>query len=402
MSELDNWMKRFANTGGDDQGDKADNAKNVNDANSGATTENDSADAPKGKKKKGKFHVDEEWPPKKNRKGLLRNIFIAIFVLMVVSIVVSESIYTVKDTQTAVITTFGDAQINPNKGLQFKVPFFQELDLVNTTVQGFTIGYGTDDYGETYDVDDESIMITSDYNFLDVDFYVSYMVTDPVKYLYASDEPELILKNIAMTSIRSTLSAYTVDAALTTGKSEIQANIKQMIIGKLEVQDIGISLNDALIQDVEPPTQEVANAFKAVETAKQNKESAINEANQYRNEQLPAAEAKKDAILQKADADKTARINEANGQVARFNEEYEQYKDYPLITKQRMFYETMEDVLPSLKVVIDDGKGDIQKYYPIESFVQYDDYSYDNSTHTASDKPASLGSDDDSDESKEN
>ena len=171
-----------------------------------------------------------------------------------------------------------------------------------------------------------------------------------------------------MSSIRSVMSAYTVDSALTTGKAEIQSNIKQMIIEKLEAENIGINLVEASMQDVEPPTEDVRNAFKAVETAKQNMESAINEANQYRNEQLPAAEASVDKILQEAEATKTARINEATGQVARFNEEYAEYKKYPLITKQRMFYETMEDILPKLKVIIDDGSGNIEKYYPIESF----------------------------------
>ena len=186
--------------------------------------------------------------------------------------------------------------------------------------------------------------------------------------MYASEKPEQILKNIAMSSIRSTMSAYTVDAALTTGKAEIQSNVKQMIMEELEDENIGISLVDASLQDVEPPTDEVNNAFKAVETAKQNKESVINEANQYRNEQIPAAKASADKIIQDAEATKTSRIQEANGQVARFNAEYEEYKNYPLITKQRMFYETMEEVLPNLKVVIDDGSGSVQKYYPVESF----------------------------------
>jgi len=164
------------------------------------------------------------------------------------------------------------------------------------------------------------------------------------------------------------MSAYTVDTALTTGKAEIQSNIKQMIISKLEEADIGITLVDASIQDVEPPTDDIKNAFKAVETAKQQKESAINEANKYRNEQLPAAEAQADKILQDAEAQKTARINEATGQVARFNAEFAEYKNYPLITKQRMFYEAMEQLLPKLKVIIDDGSGNIEKYYPVESF----------------------------------
>ena len=308
--------------------------------------------------------------PKRKSGGFKKTISVvfAIIGAIIILTIVFDSFYSVRETEAAVVTTFGKAELNPNKGIQFKIPFIQEVTLVDTTVQGITIGYDTYEDGTTYSVDSESVMITSDYNFLDLDFYVSYSVTDPIKYLYASDYPEEILKNIAMTSIRSTVSAYSVDSALTTGKAEIQSNIRQMIINKLEEQDIGISLNDALIQDVEPPTEEVANAFKAVETAKQNKESAINEANQYRNEQLPAAEAEKDAILQKAEASKTARINEANGQVARFNEEFEQYRRYPLITKQRMFYEAMEDILPNMKVVIDNGNGDIQKYFPVEPF----------------------------------
>ncbi len=295
---------------------------------------------------------------------VVRYIIIGLFVV----ITIFNSVYSVKETETAVITTFGKASIVEGKGLKFKIPYIQKVIKVDTTVRGFSIGYYENEDGSTSDVDEESVMITSDYNFVDIDFYISYEVKDAIKYLYDSNQPEMILKNIAMSSIRSTMSAYTVDTALTTGKAEIQSNIKQMIIAKLEEADIGISLVDASIQDVEPPTDDIKNAFKAVETAKQQKESAINEANKYRNEQLPAAEAEADKILQDAEATKTARINEATGQVARFNAEFAEYQKYPLITKQRMFYEAMEELLPKLKVIIDDGNGNIEKYYPIESF----------------------------------
>ena len=208
-------------------------------------------------------------------------------------------------------------------------------------------------------------MITSDFNFIDCDFYVSYQVTDPIKYLYASDEPDVIVKNIAMSSIRSTVSAFNVDNAITTGKTEIQRNVKAMIISELEQEDIGITLVDASIQDVEPPTDNVIEAFTAVETAKQGKESAINEANAYRNEQLPAAEASADKILQDAGATSVSRVNEATGQAARFEAEYNEYVKYPLITKQRMFMETMAEVLPNLEVIIESGDGEVVKYYPV-------------------------------------
>lgn len=303
----------------------------------------------------------------------LEKLFLIItggIVAIIIGLCLFCSIYTVKETEVAVITTFGEPSIVSEKGLHFRIPFIQKLTKVDTTIQGFPVGYAED--GDTTtsaaDLEKESIMITSDFNFVNIDFYVSYQVKDPVKYLYASDLPETVLKNIAMSSIRSVISSYSVDAALTTGKSEIQYNCKELINELLVEQDLGINLVDISIQDVEPPTTQIKDAFKAVETAKQNKESVINNANKYRNESIPAAEAEVDKILQNAEASKNARVNEAIGQVSMFNEQYAEYQKYPLITKQRIFYETMGDLLPTLKVIIDDGTGDIEKYYPIESF----------------------------------
>lgn len=94
-------------------------------------------------------------------------------------------------------------------------------------------------------------------------------------------------------------------------------------------------------------------AFKAVETAKQGKETSINNANKYRNEKLPIAEADADQILQEAEATKQERINDANAQVAMFNAKFEEYEKNPEVTKKRMFYEAMEGILPQLRVIID-------------------------------------------------
>ena len=167
--------------------------------------------------------------------------------------------------------------------------------------------------------------------------------------------------------IRTVIGSYPVDDVLTTGKNEIQAAIKEMILERLSEQDIGIQLVNITIQDSEPPTSEVMEAFKAVETAKQGKETALNNANKYRNEQLPLAQAQADGIIKDAEAQKTERINEATAQVARFNAMYEEYIKNPTVTKQRMFYETMEDVLPSMKVYIVDESG-TQKMLPLDSF----------------------------------
>ena len=274
-----------------------------------------------------------------------------------------SSVYSINEQEQAVIVMLGKPTTVSTPGLHFKIPFLQEVHKVPTVINGFPIGY---ELGTKEAIEAESLMITSDYNFVNVDFFIEYKVSDPIKYLYSSQEPVLILKTLAQSYIRDTIGLYLVDSVITTGKNEIQAEIKEKLIGRLEKEDIGLQLVNITIQDATPPTVQVLEAFKAVETAKQSKETAINNANKYQSEQIPAAAAKVDEILKKAESTKAGRINEAEGQVARFNAMYEEYTKNPLITKQRMFYETMEELLPTLKVVIDDGSG-TSKLLPLES-----------------------------------
>lgn len=287
-----------------------------------------------------------------------------ILVLLVVAgLVLTQSMYSINEQEEAVVTTFGTATTVSQPGLHFKLPFVQQVTKVSTVINGFPIGY---DMNTEQSIESESLMITSDYNFVNVDFFVEYQVSDPVKFLYASEDPVNILKTLAQSYIRDTIGLYPVDSVITTGKNEIQAEIKEKLVTRLEQEDLGLHLVNITIQDAEPPTQQVLEAFKNVETAKQSKETAINNANKYKSEQIPAAEAKVDQILQQAEAVKEARINEAEGQVARFNAMYEEYLKNPLITKQRMFYETMEELLPNMKVIIDDGSGNTTKFLPLE------------------------------------
>ncbi len=294
-------------------------------------------------------------------------LFLLLVVVVIVGIALFGSFYTIKEQEQAVVTTFGKAKTVSTAGLHFKIPLIQRVQKVDTTIQGFSIGYNS----ETNErIETESMMITNDFNFVNVDFYVEYKVADPVKALFASEEPIIILKNIAQSAIRMVVGSYDVDSVITTGKYEIQSAIKDSILQKLEQQDIGIMLVNITIQDAEPPTAEVMEAFKSVETAKQGAETAVNNAIKYQNEQLPQAEAQVDKILQESESTKAQRVNEANGEVSKFNEMYEEYIKYPLITKKRMFYESMEDILPSMKVIVDSGDSDIQKLLPLDTLLE--------------------------------
>ncbi len=295
-----------------------------------------------------------------------KKIFAIIVLLIIVAIFSFGSFYSINEQEQAVITTFGKAKTVSESGLHFKIPIIQRVQKVDTTIQGMPIGY---DMYTGQSIEDESVMITLDFNFVNVDFFLEYRVADPIKYLYASQYPQTILKNVAQSNIRSVVGGYLVDDVITTGKFEIQSTIKDQIINELLDHDIGIQLVNLTIQDSEPPTEEVMEAFKSVETAKQGKDTSINNANKYRNEQLPKAEAEVDKIIQEAESAKARKVNQAQAEVARFNEMYDEYTKYPLITKQRMYYEAMEDILPSVKVIIDSGDG-TQKMLPLEPFTE--------------------------------
>ena len=301
----------------------------------------------------------------KDRSAVTR--FLKYAVIAVIAIlVISSGFYNVSEQENAVVTMFGKVVRTDTAGLYFKIPFLQKVSYVDITTHGTGVGYTIDNNGQNITDEANGIMITSDFNLLDIDFYLEYRVSDPVAYLYASDDPEEILKNIALSSIRSVVADFTVDEAMTTAKGQIQSIVKEDMTRELNEHNIGLAVVNITVQDSEPPTDEIKQAFKAVETAKQGADTAKNNALAYQNEQLPKAEANADKIVQSAQADKAARIAEAQGQVVRFNEMYEQYRLYPYITKKRMFYEAMEDLLPSLKVIISDGGT--QTMMPLDSF----------------------------------
>jgi membrane protease subunit HflK len=284
--------------------------------------------------------------------------------IFLVIICLFRCFYTVNEQKNAVVTQFGKIVKVNTAGLYIKPPW-QSVKKVDMTTHGTGIGYVVSE-GQNITDTDNGIMITSDFNLLNIDFYLEYRVSDPVAYLYNSELPEDILSNIAMANIRTVVSNYTVDEAMTTSKSQIQADIKEAMIKELENRNVGLTVVNITIQDSAPPTEDIIAAFKSVETAKQGADTAKNNALQYQNQQIPEAEAKADAVIQQANATKASRIAEAEGQVARFNQTYAEYQKYPLVTKRRMFYEKMEKILPDLKVIITDGKT--QTMYPLDSF----------------------------------
>lgn len=286
--------------------------------------------------------------------SIIKIIWIAMAAIFA-AILLFSSFYTASEDQDVVLTTFGQPSVVQESGMHMKLPFIQKVHKVDMSVRGMAIGY--DENGNS--IENESLMITKDFNFVSVDFYIEWQVTDAVAYLYAANDPEFMIKTLAMSFIRDTVGSYSVDEVLTTGKTQIQSEIKEKLMERLNAENIGVTIRSVAIQDAEPPTTEVANAFKAVEDAKQNAETVVNGATAYKNQKLPAAEAQVKSIVEGATADKATRIAEAQGQIARFNAMYAEYVKFPGITMERMYYEAMEELLPGVTIIVQGEDGTI-------------------------------------------
>ena len=303
----------------------------------------------------------------------IRTVVLVSLLAVVLIIGSSSCFYTVDDKQQAVVTTFGKVTDVTDAGLHFKLPFgIQKAHKVDVNVyQKIELGYSSTGGDEYYQVNEkENTMITGDYNIVNVDFFVEYKISDPVQYLFSSNKPELILRNLIQSQVRNVVGSTSVDAVLTDGKEGIQSQVKDLVTQILAEYDIGLTLVDVRIQDSEPPTLDVIEAFKTVETAKQQAETVVNDAKAYQNAQLPDAQARADKLVQNAQYLKQKRINEATQQVAMFSAMYEEYKLNPEITRSRMYYEAVSQILPGVKLYINTGDSNsVDMLLPLESIV---------------------------------
>ena len=259
------------------------------------------------------------------------------------------SIYFTNEQDIGFTSLMGKTTMIDGPGMHFKVPFLSQKHIYDATTKGMAIGYNEEDNASE---EADSLMITSDINFVNIDFYVEYRISDPIQYCYGTSNPEALLKDISMSAIRNTVGQYDVDSVMTTGKPEIESKVFDEIVAEIEKHSTGLTVSNVTIQDSEPPTAEVATAFKDVENAKQNADTVVNKANEYKNTKIPAAEAEAEKIKQSANASKTERINQAQEEVAEFEALYTEYEKNPDTVKERLYYEALEEILPNMEIII--------------------------------------------------
>ncbi|MGR4867052.1 FtsH protease activity modulator HflK [Caulobacter sp. LARHSG274] len=267
---------------------------------------------------------------------------IAGSVLGLVALWALSGCYVVQPKEQAVVTTFGAYTRTAGPGLRYHLPFpIERAELVSVTAtQALDVG-GT----AAAPVPDERLMLTGDENIVDLSFTVQWRVSDAAKYTFNVYEPDAVIKDVAESAMREVVGKTALTPILTTGRGQLQAETKRLMQQILDRYDIGVSIQNVNIQTATTPGP-VLEAYRDVQRAAQNAQSAAN------NARGEAAQ-----ITQAALGYREQVVREAAGDAARFNQVYEQYKLAPAVTRERLYIETMQRVLASSNKVIIDSKG---------------------------------------------
>ncbi len=287
------------------------------------------------------------------------SMLLGIILLLLVVWIVPGTFYSVEPDEEGVVTRFGKFHRTTSPGLHFKYPSPIEHSATPKIrqVQRAEIGFRASEGRPLQRVPAESLMLTGDQNIIDINLVAQYRIMDSVKYLFNVRRPHKLIRDSAETVIRGIIGSKKIDEALTTGKAEIQILAKDRIQALLDKYNSGMQIVTVQLQDVHPPEQ-VEAAFKDVVSAREDKERMINEAQGYRNAVIPEARGQAAKIVREAEGYREKVIKTAEGDAKRFQQQHTEYKKAPDITRERLYLDTMEEILPTIKkFIMGDKKG---------------------------------------------
>lgn len=288
-----------------------------------------------------------------------------------------SGIYIVNPDEQGVVLRFGKYNRTVDPGPHYALPapiesvYKPQVTQVLRSEVGFrSVGQSTTfQQGQVRTVAEEASMLTGDENIVNVQFSVQYKISDPVQYLFNVSAPTELVRNAAEAAMREVIGNSEIDSAITDGKLKIQNDATQLLQQILNRYGAGIQVLAVQLQDVHPP-KEVIDAFKDVASAREDKSRIINQAEAYRNELLPRARGQAAALRNQAEAYSATRIRNAEGEAARFDALRQEYDKAPKVTRQRLYYETMEDILSGSgeKLLLDgSASGRALPYVPLPS-----------------------------------
>ncbi len=295
---------------------------------------------------------------RKKMGGKLQKFVSGAVIIIAVTLWLLTGIYIVHPGEVGVVKRFGKAVYSTGPGPHWHLPFPIESAMKVTVerVRRVEIGFKTVRLVPTAEyrkIPRESLMLTGDKNIVAVEFIVQYKVKDAIDYLFNVKNPDDTVKDAAESAMREVVGRENIDSVLTVGKFKIQQETKALLQEILDKYRSGIAVVAVQLQDVTPP-QEVIHAFKDVQSAREDREKAINEAEGYRNDILPKAKGEAANIINKAIAYKEMKIKKAQGEVSRYLQTLAEYKKAKEITRKRLYIETMEEILQDAdKLIVD-------------------------------------------------
>lgn len=293
---------------------------------------------------------------------ITQNIRVVILALIGVMALFS-SFFTVETEEVGVVTRFGEYIREARPGLNFKIPFIDDVQFVPVQRQlKQEFGYRTTSSGVNSNFrksgfEDESLMLTGDLNLADVEWVVQYRINNPYNYLFKVRNVDETLRDVSESAMRQIIGDRTVNEVLTIGRAEITSEAEVAFQDIATEYEMGIRIEQVVLQDVNPPDP-VKPSFNAVNEAEQQRETLINQARADYNRVIPRAAGEAQQTIQQAEGYALNRVNTAEGEVSRFNDLYDEYIKAPEVTKRRIFLETMEDILPRMgQKIITDEQG---------------------------------------------
>ena len=277
---------------------------------------------------------------------------------------ITSSFYEVGTEETGVVLRFGHFNGFTEPGLHFKLPF--GIDTVNLVKTGRvlkeefgfrTVAAGVRTTYATKGFDEESLTLTGDLNVVDLEWIVQYQVADPFKFLYHIEDPRETIRDVTEATVRTVIGNSNVSNILTTERAMLAGTIQKDLQKILNGYDIGVHIVTVKFQDVNPP-ESVKAAFNEVNEAEQEKESMIFQAREQYNKEVPKATGVAKSTILEAEGYALERINQAKGESDRFLALLTEYRKAPRVTRQRLYLETMEKILPSLdEIYVMDKNG---------------------------------------------
>ena len=322
----------------------------------------------KAKEKFGKFKI-----------GGPRNISILIIVALIIWL--ATGFYRVEPDEQGIELLFGKwNQVTTEPGLHyfFPTPFGKTMTPKVESIRKINVGYrsaselGFSSNSSDRNVLEESLMLTGDQNIVDVHFTVLYKIKDAGKFLFKLRNPETTVKDMSESVMREIVGQRDLEFLLTGGRQEVEQVVRSDLQDILDEYESGILVQSIQLQSVNPPAL-VIDAFDEVQRARQDKEKLVNEANSYMNKIVPNARGDAAKLVQEATAYKEQVIKQAEGVAQNFIDVYNSYKETKYVTRQRIYLETLTEVLEGPNKIILDSTGEGQgvvPYLPINELIK--------------------------------